>query len=861
MRNLPWVIACFAAVLTYPQICKGLDKESIQAAKEATGFVSHKNGSASAFCISEKGIFVTNDHIIENSRGEKLTLVLNPGTEKESSHEAEVVRRDKTSDLALLRIELGDTPPPRKLELSSSNELFETQELVAFGFPFGRALATKKDALPAISVNIGRITALRKEEKELDLIQLDAQLNPGNSGGPVLDPEGKVVGVVSSGIPGAGVNFAIPTSKLFSLLEKPNLSIKLPEISFKDRHKKIEMISELVWLQDPPDDFKISLRITTGEKTREIALKKKGDGSTYSAKFVPILPDPNAANPRVAIRLLFPGGDLRGTATSTDVTIGDKTVPLAEIASITYGEEPGVRLFGASQVEGKATGLEALEIDLGGQVITVDATKASKISVTPPTTEQPEPSYKVVVTDKELKELATATGPVRIGAPPIPEGAIGEGPSLSGEVVIDGTREIAIPSKVHDVESAGNGKFLLLYLRDTRNLAVFDVTTLSIKGYINLEEDPAVFAGGAEHILISYPKKNLIVRHNLDTLEKERTVNNPLGMVDSIAIGRSSSRYAMMLAGGSQNGHDSSKIKVFDFIRMAAVEVGEVESHAFLTGTGNILRASADGRLYGCTKTSGSPSGVGIIQFKNGKLTTRYEHDSKGTVIPNPDGSLIFTTYGGVFTPDYIPVIKSNGNWSSATHFIPSYHSMYFFSVPPQERPSSGDKSLQKPIELYIKGSNQPLISLTEPFDEMRMTSDDQYSRNKSPFTVEKRYHFIPQLDLFLTIPESNDKIVARTIKVHDLLDEKEIDYLYVTSSPPPAVVSKPYTYQLEVASRAGGVKYSLQSGPDELDLSADGLITWTPPEKASEEPVIVSISDALGQETFYTFQIVVAPE
>ena len=72
-------------------------------------------------------------------------------------------------------------------------------------------------------------------------IQLDAATNPGNSGGPLVDKEGKVIGIINSGIPGANVNFAIPTTKLLPILQKPVLSLKAPQIAYANRAEAREV--------------------------------------------------------------------------------------------------------------------------------------------------------------------------------------------------------------------------------------------------------------------------------------------------------------------------------------------------------------------------------------------------------------------------------------------------------------------------------------------------------------------------------------------------------------------------------------------------------------------------------------------
>jgi hypothetical protein len=162
-----------------------------------------------------------------------------------------------------------------------------------------------------------------------------------------------------------------------------------------------------------------------------------------------------------------------------------------------------------------------------------------------------------------------------------------------------------------------------------------------------------------------------------------------------------------------------------------------------------------------------------------------------------------------------------------------------------------------KPVEIFTTGSSQPLVS--QEFPEMQGGKKEP-GRSSDPLTMDKRYHFFPQLNLFLTIPPSNDKIVAHPFDVRQELDKRGIDYLYVTSSPPAGKISKPYRYKLEVASKTGGVTCALQSGPTGLTISKDGNVAWTPPSQPVDETVIVSVKDTSGQEVLHSFRVVTAP-
>ena len=149
----------------------------------------------------------------------KFTVILSPGEPDQRIVNAKELKVDAEMDLALLQIQNPGTL--KALQLGDASTLYDTMDLTAFGYPFGMALATTEKDYPSISVSTGHLTSLRKKAGELEVIQLDAVLNPGNSGGPVLDANGRVVGVVQAGLPGAGINFAIPVSRLQKFLKDP----------------------------------------------------------------------------------------------------------------------------------------------------------------------------------------------------------------------------------------------------------------------------------------------------------------------------------------------------------------------------------------------------------------------------------------------------------------------------------------------------------------------------------------------------------------------------------------------------------------------------------------------------------------
>jgi S1-C subfamily serine protease len=261
-----------AAPVGASRAASGLSRVAVaKLGKAATGLVEvedlHIYGSA--FCIDPSGLFLTNEHILNPNHSKrnnqqpigKVNLILNPGQNNQRTCPARVVRMDSELDLALLRAEGVQNLP--SVKLGSDEHLEELMEVIAFGFPFGPALNASGDILspntrsgeyPNISINAGSITSLRRKDGCLNRIQLDAALNPGNSGGPVLDGNGKVIGVVVAGIRGSGVNFAIPVSLVNRFVSNKNKRAKdlvpvraLGVLSFKPHS---DMVADLAISRD-----------------------------------------------------------------------------------------------------------------------------------------------------------------------------------------------------------------------------------------------------------------------------------------------------------------------------------------------------------------------------------------------------------------------------------------------------------------------------------------------------------------------------------------------------------------------------------------------------------------------------------
>ena len=159
-------------------------------------------GSGTGFIVNESGLVVTNKHIVDGST--QVSVRMAEGSE----YQGRVTQQHPTMDLAYVSIDSSQTFTP--IAVGDSDEVRVGAEVIAIGFPLGSALGSE----PTVSVGI--ISAKRD-----DTLQTDASLNPGNSGGPLLNMFGQVIGVVvsrveedSAGRPISGIGFAIPINEV-----------------------------------------------------------------------------------------------------------------------------------------------------------------------------------------------------------------------------------------------------------------------------------------------------------------------------------------------------------------------------------------------------------------------------------------------------------------------------------------------------------------------------------------------------------------------------------------------------------------------------------------------------------------------
>lgn len=823
--------------------------ELVRRGKEATVLVRGIDGGTghgTAFCIDPAGYFVTNHHATRlDVNAGRLKLVLHAGEQNEALLDATVVREDADADLAILKVS-GTVPALAAVKLGSSDGLLETQSLTTFGYGLPAGPAATQDDVPAMSVGIARIASLRKVKGVLQHIQLDTALAAGSSGGPALDDEGKVVGIVRRGIPKAPLNVVIPVARLATLIAKPDIEFVPPAIPLARRFDPAEFTITVGRIDKtgPPCTVELSLPGADDAPRRLAAVP--GRGGVFTVTAPPLLPpaDPQ----RLVVTLAYPTGSLTGRVLDRDIVVGDRTLRLGAVSRIEGGAAPSLTLRGGETISGPVRAGE-LTVMLGDTNVRVDATKATRIDVAAPPPPPATIAYTLTVRsgDRVIGALS-GTLPVEDEvaggrATDDPIGPIRE-PTLPSE-----RTTVTLPGSVDDILPAGGGRFLLLHIRQFRQLGVFDVNQAKVVTFIPLPGDDLRIAAGRRKIICVSPEHNIVARYSLETFEKETVV--PLdggGQVDEVCLGSDSAGPLMILRRDGVSFLDLDTLKKVEITTGKEIERWKAHSDFPLR-----VGASADGRTFAAWQPGMAPSDIRIMRLDGKQATGSVVQANVGDLMPSIDGRLLFGN-GGLFSADLNRLDEEAFRGIST---VPTSHPGYFLGVAPGPE-GAGNVRPQLKVAVHATVDRKPLLAIPGIDD---LADPLPGTIGKPRLTRGRIVHLVPAANLLVSLAGARDSLVLRRFDLLAELAKTDADYLFIASLPPlVAARDATYAYAIDAKSARGGTTFKLDTGPRGMTISPAGRLSWRVPADYADSrtTVIVTVSDASGKELLHTFTIIV---
>lgn len=221
-----------------------IEQQWIKVSPKLTDNSAFHSGSGSGFAISSNGIIVTNYHVVEGASTIKVRGI---NSDFNKSYTAKVLVTDKNNDLALIQIEdagftsLGAIPFTIKTSLASVGE-----NISVLGYPLRAAMGDE------IKLTNGIISSKTGFQGDITSYQISAPIQPGNSGGPVFDSQGNLIGIINAKLTGAeNASYAIKSSYLTGLIELLPTPPKLQTVNSlagKTLPKQVEMVKSFVYI-------------------------------------------------------------------------------------------------------------------------------------------------------------------------------------------------------------------------------------------------------------------------------------------------------------------------------------------------------------------------------------------------------------------------------------------------------------------------------------------------------------------------------------------------------------------------------------------------------------------------------------
>lgn len=795
-------------ILTTTALAQELAPETLDQIKAATVFVKLRRSSGSGFLFKKAdkvAYVITCAHVVGDVN--TVQVVFDSGTKKERIYSASVATRDESTDLACLLIQ-GANELPRPLNLEKRTLIRETENAFAAGFPFGQWMSTSTNH-PNISLSKTTVSSIRQDDDEqVVIVQLSGGVDPGNSGGPVVNSKGEVVGVAQSKILLSSTSFAIPCE----ILQK-------------------------------------FLRGRIGGSTYKI-VKRTATTAEIHARISII--DPTSSMDRVGVAFI------RKDQLKTEFQAGSsfpnkKASPEMREIPLKIDDQTGTA-SATFEVQRSAKDPETIQFYCQAFCVQADGTVVWTV-----------PTNTIVAFADETLEPGKSSDTHEKSVGNIDELAA---PTMHIPVYQGETKTIQLAGPADEVIAGGGGRYLILLIKSLLKLAIVDICEAKVVKYITIPSAQIQYAAGATKLVVALPEQNLIQCWNLNSPEKASTTSLP-GLDKGLFLSMGSASEGPLLIG--YDGHttllDPNNFKIWrdreltPRARHALDSFGEQivdlrRASGGLAMRARLVMASTAGDVFGgCSNHGSEPNGLSLLSVQGDDAVFLREHWTVSYVIPSPDGNLVFSS-GGIFSPDLRSVKSDQLN---DTIYLPSYLAGYFLGV-------SLEAEQDKPrLRAFVYStSGQKRVFEMPAMEEMNAYNGDDKSYTfamyrRGGLNLSKRFHFLPSANLIATIPYSNDQIVIRRVSITEELEKKGINYLFVCSTPPrKAIRGRLYTYQIEAQSRAKGLTFSLDGGIDGMSLSKNGRLDWTVPHNYPDNQVgvIVTIRDSAGQEIAHAFNV-----
>jgi len=708
-------------------ICNNLnaasfDKRKIMELKAAVVFIHNGEWSGSGFLIQrqgEHGLIVTNQHVVEGIPiNNTVNVVFNSGQSNQRQMRGILEAAIPNLDLALIKIQARNLPKPISQETRSP--VFETEPVYALGFPFGRQLATNRET-PRITITAGSVTSLRSDiNDQVMFIQTDAAIDPGNSGGPVVDQEGRLVGVTVAKLMNTSISFVIPRRRLDQFIKGQLYNIDLTvERKWLDSERWVYEISTISQMHSRSDEH-VEAGLNIIETDRQTALQALQSDQSWNAIQGKVIYDLKLSNQ--------PGvKEKNGTVEIPSKLMGARLVvqPYLKFKDKVSYQAPlwlGLELKGENSFLFEGPNKAFAEVRKEDAKPTLPDEKYSNRGSNQLEDEERDASREY--NDRRDKRSKKDNK----------------------------NKVINLPGVIDSIALVGGGRYLAFGVDAESNVVLLDLQQQKlIELDLHLDE-PTLVAGDSENVYVAGVDSGQLIKWSLVKKSVVQSGFSPDGAaISAIASGWDAQNNMLFII-------TRENFEILDTVNFNPKKLKWTSDKyggnrkPNLGHEGNyIARASGNGKLFTFWGTKHSPAGVNVLRLRGEKVIHYNIHDTAGFVIPDRTGDRIYTSLKGAYTSKLDPF---NLDYLKGGQLIPGIRGDYLLQV-----------NYKGKVRVNIINIADEKIIGTLLIPELKANGHPYSYHQKRP-TGDQRFWLSEDNNLLFVIPDSNDRVIIYELQM-----------------------------------------------------------------------------------------------
>jgi hypothetical protein len=885
MRNILILISLILVITVHAELSPAI----IQKCQEVLAIVETNKGTSTALCIDSSGYFLVDAGII-NENGNKLNIIVNPGTAQQEILPAKVATTNREIWLALLKVEANHPLPC--LNLYYKGEYVETQSLTIFAFPFSTRLDFQNSPYPNLKMKTGTIMTLYGTNGVINSVRLDADYENGFRCGIAVDDKGEVAGIINAPFKenyqqqrynDIIKGMVLMTGKaVIKAINPVNVQSDKYTILMDKVNEPLDYSFTITPLLPAYNNFTAEVTMRGTKDPKVYPAVSLGENK-YQAKIIP--QEKTEIVDELSLGVNYRFNSFYMNIKNFPFKVDDKEIQINDVYSIEMGSPAKVTTTNKEIITGKVTGLEAVK----GKNLTFDVTMnlqdADKIFIKK--SNQPSqaergsyfiyPSVIIKSDDDDVRVSTVNNSSITVvkeivknpGNPGInpgnpafnpgnpgfnPGGPGGPGGFNPGGVVfypggynnprpkpnvpenINGNIRISNDCSSDDIVTGGYGRYIFFIQKKKWRIIVFDMKERKIIKTLEMPTQNTLLAAGRDKFVMILPEEFIIRRFNYTTFECDMNDKINVSNVIKIGMGASSNGPLYMM---SKNRDNFITLIDLNTLKIKPVIHENLKLNTYATTN---FRISENGNVITAWYVLSNYTGMNKGILKNNTITWTSMDINAGPTMPTDDGSLLFSSVG-IFDNSFK---LAAGEKFQKTNCVLGYGGQYFVGI------------VENKVTVYAMAGFQELHSYT-----INLSWRKQWETFSENTLFDKVIAYFPEYKTLMTVDSAGMSMVLNPIDVNADMKAAGKNYLYVRTSPDLRFkTGTKYSCLVDVQSSCGIDVYSLDQAPEGMKISQSGLIEWQVPEdyKNREETVIISMVDAFGQTCLYPYKITAMP-